>query len=61
MKAASKMTVERQRNSAKAPLVNDDISRQADKTDDAYEDNDFGTEWRGDIDPTEPMKNRPKC
>ena len=48
MKAASKMTVERQRGSAKAPLVNDDISRQADKTDDAYEDNDLGTEWRED-------------
>ena len=60
MKATSKMTVERQRGSAKAPLVNDDISRQADKTDDAYEDNDLGTEWRR-IDRNEPMKNRPKC
>jgi len=47
MKATSKMTVERQRGSAKAPLVNDDISRQADK-------------WRS-IDRNEPMKNRPKC
>jgi len=47
VKAASKReTVERQR--AKAPLVNDNISRQADKTDDPYEDNDFGTEWRED-------------
>jgi hypothetical protein len=62
VKAASKRkTVERQRGSAKAPLVNDDISRQADKTDDPYEDNDLGTEWRGDIDPNERMKNRPKC
>jgi len=57
MKAASKMTVERQRGSAKAPLVND---AKADKTDDAYEDNDLGTEWRS-IDRNEPMKNRPKC
>ena len=61
VKAARKRkTVERQRGSAKAPLVNEDISRQADKTDDAYEDNDLGTEWRS-IDPNEPMKNRPKC
>ena len=59
MKATSKMTVERQRGSAKAPLVNDGIPRQADKTDDAYEDNDLGTEWRS-IDRNEPMKNRPK-
>ena len=61
VKAGSKRkTVERQRGSAKAPLVNEDISRQADKTDDAYEDNDLGTEWRS-IDRNEPMKNRPKC
>jgi hypothetical protein len=47
VKAARKReTEERQRGSAKAPLVNDNISRQADKTDDPYEDNDFGTEWR---------------
>ena len=60
MKAASKReTEERQRGSAKAPLVNDGIPRQADKTDDAYEDNDLGTEWRS-IDRNEPMKNRPK-
>jgi hypothetical protein len=59
VKAARKKTVERQRGSAKAPLVNDDISRQADKTDDPYEDNDLGTEWRRDIDPNERMKNRP--
>ena len=62
VKAASKRkTVERQRGSAKAPLVNDDISRQADRTDDPYEDNDLGTEWRGGIDPNGRMKNRPKC
>ena len=62
VKAASKRkAVERQRGSAKAPLVNDDISRQADRTDDPYEDNDLGTEWRGSIDPNGRMKNRPKC
>jgi hypothetical protein len=62
VKAASKRkTVERQRGSAKAPLVNDDISRQADRTDDPYEDNDLGTEWRRGIDPNGRMKNRPKC
>jgi hypothetical protein len=42
--------MERQRGSAKAPLVNNDISRQPIKTDDPYEDNDFGTEWREDKD-----------
>jgi hypothetical protein len=52
-----KKTLERQRGSAKAPPLTDDISGQTDRTDDPYEDNDLGTEWRGD----ERMKNEPKC
>ena len=62
MKPRSKRkTPKRQRGSAKAPLLTDDISGQTDRTDDPYEDNDLGTEWRGDIDPNERLKNEPKC
>jgi hypothetical protein len=58
---SKRKTPERQRESAKAPLLTDDISGQTDRTDDPYEDNDLGTEWRDDIGPSKRMKNEPKC
>jgi hypothetical protein len=52
---------ERQPGSAKVPLSTDDGSRKADRADDAYEDNDLGAEWRGNLDPNGRMKDEPKC